>query len=605
MELSQALEYIPKVIEKDIVHINYKHVGELADKYYAYYTGVGLDELLQQVTTTETLEEFDQRKLLTKHITKSVLNSTKLPFFKAVRKNPLINKIDFISNAGKREKEIKEFIEKFNGTKNLDQYLENDFIEYNYQDPNAWLIVEFSPNDPTRKAQPYPFVATCKEVIDFAYINGILDYLIVKLPIKYIQNDKQTDGFKWTFYLGNYTIVVQTVSSTENLPGHTYFEIGADRYSEIVYTIQAQQNGSPIDPDLKPAAIRFGFIPDPVTKYNTFLSIFDCAMPYLEKTLKINSELDQSMAMVAFPYRFAYYPNCTHEGCNRGIMPDGKDCPVCKGTGSIPIQSGVQQIMGLPLPRNKDEMIDLNALSASKSPDIELLRFDSEFIQGLKTEVQATIFNQDLITKSQVTTTATEQLLDRDNLNDTLYPFSRKYSEIRSLCVYFIAIYTDNVKRLEDGKPDIIIQHKFPFDFKMKPLNELMNDLKAAYDSKASSATIAAIEDDINEILYFDRPDELKRIRIQNRFNPFRGVSPDEVRLIFASNYASKYDQTLYSNLTNIFAELERENQNPWIYDLEDAKIFDLVDKKVKERMVLLNSEKPKEVERIDFNTQK
>ena len=73
---------------------------------------------------------------------------------------------------------------------------------------------------------------------------------------------------------------------------------------------------------------------------------------------------------------------------------------------------------------------------------------------------------------------------------------------------------------------------------------------------------------------------------------------------MIASNLVSKFDQILYTNLFNIFAELERENQEPWFYDMEEKKIYDLIIAKVKERTTLLDSEKPKEIQKIDYNIQ-
>lgn len=602
MKLELALEYLPKVIEKDIRHIDYKRVCELASDYFAYYTGKGLDEKLQQVTSTETKEEFEQRKLLTKHITKSVLNSTKIPFNKALRKKPEYNKIDFITKGKDNAiKEINEYIDTFNGTRSLDEFLEVLFIEFNYHDPNAWLIVEFEPNDVLRKAQPYPFIATAEQVIDYKLNNGILDYVIVMFDIKYLEDGKEVKGKKYTLYAGNETIVIQNVSKEYVLkPGQEAIEINNKRYLKEIFTVKAET-----DPDLTPAAIRFGYIQDPATQYRTFISVYDCAMPYLEKTLKINSEFDQSNAMITFAQRYSYQNKCNAEGCHKGTLPDGSQCQSCKGTGVMQAHTGVQQIISLPLPDNKEEMIDLNGMMVYKTPPIELLTFQKDYINQLKIDIHTTIFNVDLISKTEVSTTATEQLLNRDNMNDTLLPFARHYSEVRTLCVYFIAVYTDNVKPVTaNGKtrPDIIITHKFPYDFKLKTLGELMADLKAAYDSKASIATISAIEDDINDILYYDRPDELKKIRTINKYNPFRGNTPDEVKLMIASNLVSKFDQVLYTNLFNIFAELERENMEPWFYDLDEKKIYDLIVKKVEERTTKLESEQPKQVQSLDLN---
>ena len=118
----------------------------------------------------------------------------------------------------------------------------------------------------------------------------------------------------------------------------------------------------------------------------------------------------------------------------------------------------------------------------------------------------------------RVSTTATEKILETDNLNDTLYPFARNYSATWEFVVYDIATFTD----LYEG---LTLQHKFPNDFKFKSLTELMEELQMAKNAGASTSTIAAIEDDINEILYSDRPEALKEMRIKNQINPFRGYS--------------------------------------------------------------------------------
>ena len=76
-------------------------------------------------------------------------------------------------------------------------------MDYNYTDPNAFLITEFAAFDNLKeKAKPYPFIATSAEAIMFEYHNEILDYLIVKLPITYLYKGIPQPGFKYTMYLG-------------------------------------------------------------------------------------------------------------------------------------------------------------------------------------------------------------------------------------------------------------------------------------------------------------------------------------------------------------------------------------------------------------------
>lgn len=595
--MENAIAYLQNIVENKSELKYYQRRCDLASEYFDYYTA-NLDARLKRIISRESDIEFEQRKALTNHISKSILNSTKLPFQKAARKKPLIAKIDFNTESDKRAKEVKDFMSKYNGARSLDQYLEQMVIEYNFIDPNAFLITEFFPNTATEKVKPYPFIATSKQVVDYNYINGMIDYVIVRLDIKYTEGDVVKDGFKYTMYNGNQTYVFERVAKDYVQPGGEYFITkSGDKYLISEYKVQAQG-----DPDLTPAAIQFGYILDPETNYETFLSIFDCAMPYLRKTLKTNSELDQSMAMMAFPQRYRYVPDCNADGCHQGKLPDGQDCAACGGTGKAKVHKGAQDIQEFSLPRDPQEMFDLAKLAYDHSPNIDLLKFQDEYIKALKVDVHTTIFNNDIFVKPQVTQTATESNIEVDNMNDTLFAFCRRYSQIWQHSVYFIAVFTDNVKRTAEGS-DIIIQHQYPNDLKLKTLSELMADLKAAYDSKASVSTISAIEDDINEILYSDRPDELKRIRIQQMFAPYKGYTPDDIRYFFSSNLTTKFNQVLYSNYANIWLDLEKEHESPWIYDLAQPKIWDLLKTKVEQLMSDIEAEKPQQATQLDLGT--
>ena len=118
-----------------------------------------------------------------------------------------------------------------------------------------------------------------------------------------------------------------------------------------------------------------------------------------------------------------------------------------------------------------------------------------------------------------------------------------------------------------------------------------MTELQTAKNADASTSTIAAIEDDINELLYADRPEELKIIRIKNSINPFRGYSEENVRLLISQGMTTRYNQILWGNLESIFNELEQENQNPWLYDLSYSVILEKVSAKVLQYMAIMDAE--------------
>lgn len=581
MDKIEGFELLKKIVDKDIVHEDYDRVVTLADKYYKMKTGDGIEDLLKRIETRVTEEEFDQIKNIYRSIIPSTLNSTKMPFLKASRKQPT-KKIDFESGTDTKKAEIQEFIDKYWGDKSLEQFMEYAFVDYNYIDPNAFLITEFDPFDPrVEKASPYPFIADSEQAVMFEYKNEILQYLVVKLPIKYMDNDVEKDGVKYTMYLGMDTIVFSQVG-TKTVQDAETIEIKGKNYA--IYYFEPKNEKVP--------AMRFGYLRDEETKGRTFVSVFHCVIGLLEKTLKIDSELDLSCAMVAFPQRFAYVSPCKNPGCMKGTMPDNSECPVCHGTGTEPIHKGTQDVITLALPRDPSQMIDLENMLVYKGPQIDLLQFDSDYLEKLEKKVQAKMFNADLYTRDKVSTTATEELLEADNLNDTLYGFAQQYSALWKFVVKDIATFTD----LNEG---LILVHQFPKDFKFKSVTVLATELQTLKQAEASPSTVAAIEDDMNELLYSDRPDDLRRITIKNKFNPFRGYSEANIHFIISQGNTSLYNRTLWENEEAIFQELERENMNPWLYDMDESLINKKIQAKTLEYMAKIEGEKQKEMEQF------
>ena len=588
MDKVEGLELLKKIIDKDLRHQDYDRVTLLAKKYYQMKTGDGIEDLLQRIETRTSAEEFEQVKNIYRSIIPSTLNSTKMPFLQAARTEPQ-RTIDFMSDSDTKITELQDYIDKYWGDKSLDKYLEYAFVDYNYIDPNAFLITEFDEFDPRKeKAKPYPFIADSTQAIMFEYKNEILEYLVIQTPIKFLLEGIEKDGSKYTMYLGEDTVVFIQTGSRNPIDGLEVFEIKSNLYELFEYQPKNE----------KVPAIRFGYNRDEQTKGRTFVSVFHPVIGLLEKTLKIDSELDLSCAMVAFPQRFAYISPCTNPGCNKGFMPDNSECNVCHGTGTQPFHKGTQDIITLALPRDPAQMIPLDNLLVYKGPDISLLEFDMNYLKSLKETVYAQMFNLDRYLRSDVSVTATEVNVEADNLNNTLYGFAQHYSTVWEFVVKDIATFTD----LSNG---LIVDHQFPKDFKFKTVEQLFADLSAAKNAGASSSTIDAIQNDINKKLYADRPDDLKRMDIKNKFNPFAGYTEANIRFIISQGNTTLYNRTLWENLESIFQDLEFEHDSPWLYDMKETKIRELIQAKTNEYMANIKVQKDAEAEQFSvFNQQ-
>ena len=358
MNKKDGLAKLTKIVTDNITHQDYKRVTSLSDTYYKMVSGDDISELLHRITRRETEDEYEMRKLITNSVIPPTLASTKLPFQKTVRTKPKKRIIKWDKTDDEtRKAEFEVFLFNYWGDASLEKFLEYAFVDYNYIDPNAFLITEFDNFDAQKeKAKPYPFIATSDQCVMFEIKNNILVYLVVKLPIKYKVaelDEKESDGVKYTIYLGMDTITFTQVSRNVVTEGEI-IDIGPINYLVEYFTPKNK----------KVPARRFGYKRDAETQGRTFVSTFHDILPYLNKTLKIDSELDLTAAMCAFPQRFAYVAPC--KDCVKGKQPDGKTCPVCNGSGKEPFHNSTMDVITLDLPRDVIDIIDLEKLLVYK-----------------------------------------------------------------------------------------------------------------------------------------------------------------------------------------------------------------------------------------------
>lgn len=586
----EALGILTNTITNNIYHKHYKHVVEYAKKMNILITGDNMKELLRKFSRREDDVQFAQRVELTNAITPAVAASLMTPFYKVGRSNNIIKSITFESNdnSGTKLEDIKDAELHYNGDKSLHRYLETRLVELNFSDPNSFIVTEFdmpevgAMGELLNKVEPRPFEVSSHEAINYFYKNNILQWLVIKDNCNYYDfNDNVKKGEVFTIYYPDIAIKFTQIDLTSegiaigqlisySTPDGVvqYYRSDKQRFFQVEnFTYNAGYV----------PAVRVGYKPDLSTDGVTMVSPMHDALCYFMKSIKTVSEFDLTMALHAFPQKFQYVQRClgvNNLGCNNGQTTDGGTCSKCSGSG-FAIHTSAQDGVVMRIPKDKQDIIDLQQLVHYESPPIDLLKFQDEFIFQLKNEARQAVFNSEIFTKSDITKTATELTLSMEAVYDTLFPFAENFSKVYKDILYIIARFVDVT--------DIIIEHRFPKDFKFKTTGELLNELKIANESGAPGYVRTELSMDIAAQQYVDKPLELKRIESKQRYYPFPDKTQTEIAFIISSDLTTKYNKILYANFDNIFLELEKDAQRLslsfYAYPPEKQKL--LLDEKV------------------------
>lgn len=616
MQLSDALKLVNRLIETGETHQDYTRTKELAETYRIYITGCDIAKKLIQFVQREDAALFAQRLKITKSITPAVASSIRQPFNKVVR-NDRVRKVVNVKNEG-RKQAIEQMIKGFYGAarkmnRGLDYWMNTRFVELNFSDPNSWLVIEWeAPEDEAKTIMPRPFEVSAEQARNFFIVNDEVKWLFVEQPIKFSGYGSQAtgstgvqpgnnvapaavqpakdkaskyEGFRYTLYDEEVTVVFEQVDPEYLKQTGYVLQQGEEliKIKEVTYIVRNYT------PKIGYAPVfRIGYKRDEVTSGRTFVNPWHDALCYFEKSLKVVSELDLTMTLHTFPQKLQYVHKCTgasrEKRCNQGRLADGKECTACKGTG-YKIHTTAQDSILLPMPDNKDEMLNLDQLLVYKAPPIELIKFQNEYAQQLEKQAHTAVFNSQALTKVTFQT-ATENDNNFQSIYDALEPFTEKYSELwRDQVITFGILAGEKLEAIE-------VVHDFPADFKLKTGDVLLTDRKAATDSGAPSFLIETIDDDLATIIYAGDALGMQKYRVKRRFFPFAGNTPDEIAALLSSQYVPDEPKILYSNFDLIFKEIEVTNPEFWtMTDLPKQR--EMVAAKVLEYQERLKEQKP------------
>ena len=564
-------EKLIEIIKNNYTHKDYDRVVKLESTYRAFITDEGLGKRLRQFVKREDSLLFKQRCELTHFIVRPILNSVISVYNKIYRSTGIEKHIGYKDAKDTTKIETyKSIIDKYYNEDDIDAYLINNLTDDMFIDPNAWNVTEFEPTDGSKYAQPYPFYVSSAEAVDFEHKNGVLQYLVVKNKFK---GDKKPLN-KYTIYTANRAVQFIETEEDFGMVEMQEKEVNGFNYIKIDRVVYQIVEPTPYNIGFVPAK-RYGYIKDNVTKKRTYINPFDHLVPVLDKMLKVTSEMDLTLALHVFAQKYSYSPKCKAPDCYKGTnTTTGNVCGVCKGLGVITHKAS-HDVIEFPMPDNPQDLFDLSKLVHYSKPDIDLIKLQMQIIDELTAFIKDAAFNSDILTKKQVSDTATGRNIELQNVYDTLYPAATFYAEMWA----FINKACAKITGLDKN---FYVFTKINRDFKLKGWNDLMIDLDLCVKSGAGEAITRAIMADIARQLFIDSDIQFAKYKTKEFFEPFVGKTAEQIMLIIASLPNNDYFRILWTFFGDIFDYIElKEGEEFYFYTREKQQ--QIVDAKVKE----------------------
>lgn len=608
MLLTDALDLSQRFIATRETHEYYVRCCELADKYKALITGENIESLLRRFVRREDDEAFAQRIDLTIAITPAVTASLMRPFNKVLRNDKVKKHFDFKSKS--RNDVVQQMREGFYGrrrTKNkgFDYWLKTRYPMLQFVDPNSWVVYQWSmPESPAAVLQPRPYEVPSCNAWNWEIDNEEPQWLWVHNDIAYkklskTQGQKIKDaranavftdecGDRFTLYDTDYTITYTQVDPEYlRATGYTYAaneELWQEPTTKTYFLKRVYE------PKLGfPPVFRVGYEADVETNGATCVNGWHVAMPFLMKSVKTVSEMDLTMALHTFPQKMQYVQRCPGESkskrCDYGRIGDGQTCKACKGSG-YKVHTTAQDAIYFPFPSDgatNNEVLDLEKLLVYKSPPVDLITFQKTYIEYLTRECTNAVFTQTQQVKAtgpngssgnSSPVTATEINMNSEGVQDAVFPFTEKWRDIWIDGIYIMGALV-GIPDFETAEVTCV----FPSSLKIKSLDDLLGDLKAAKDSGAPSFLIDQINNDIAELVYAGDTIAELMYKTRHKFYPFNGQTADEVAFNVSSQYVTTYTKVLYANFEAIFQEIDLENPGFWFlsYDAQAPIVAEMV----------------------------
>lgn len=569
--MEENLQILFDTVEFGWRHHNYDAAQQVSKFAKMIVTGEGQHNMLHEFRLHENDDLKAQRERLTNTYTRFAASQVRKYFSKVRRVDGVTQNIEGVSEQD--EAVIKEKLGKFHGEKDLDDFLFDTIERLTFVDPNAFIVCERKDYRDTENAiidvDSYPFVVPSESAINYEYRNGQLQFLIV-----HQQREER-------IIKGNSSSTVHLDDYYYYLPNVTYLlsetiekEPESLRFNNKQFVLERYETGAGEIP-----AMQVGVYESDLHK-GLFVTPLEQATEVFKDMIRDKSFLDLAKALHLFLQRYEYTKPCKYEDergntCEGGMIRtlNGRiRCPQCEGSGNIR-SATQQQTVGIKMPKDPTQVFELSKLVHYVDLPNWLPQWLSSEVDALVKRVGYAVFNTNIVKENVTAKTATEVQIEYDKIYDVITPYAIRISQFIEK---FIRV-TGNYLGL-DAKG----VHKFPSDFKMKSLQELISDYQNAKNAGLSNSVLWGIQCDILAKLYKNTPEKIDSIKAQNKFKPFRSLSEEQTSLVLSSRRDNDYDKVLFENFDRVFFEIDSELEQPF-YMLNEIEQTRLVNTKVTE----------------------
>jgi hypothetical protein len=558
---------IEEIIQTEKYHKHYKRTIEVKELAYILNTGVGQEKILTSLRKRETPEQKKQREDITNTITQVPLSIIQNYYNKVRRVSGVLKRID--SPDKDRLELIENQVGDFHGYQSLEEYIHDTLAHFTFYDPNAYMLVlpevVYSNTGQAIDIKINHEVIGCQNIAHVEEMNGKpYEVITVKERIAYDALKREIKVKDYCLYTAGEVLEYIDITE-EGEPGNegTKTLIIEKTKKQRVYAVNRYENLSQECP-----LISLKTYLDPQTNNETGVTPYNPAIPLLRKLININSLSDLVIFLHTFPKRFVLSRSCQDKECDNGYYPDMSLCNTCKGTG-VDYHTSEQDLVVIRMPDNilPTDVPDLTRFSHTESPNIQTPEYLDRKVNELIRSILLSIFNQEIYSMNEIAKTATEKMLDYQNIYDKLQPYTERISIVYERVIQLMGQYYE-VNELE-------VQHSFPLDYQFETEPDLINRYDAARKAGLSQEILNSYEIKLIERQYRNNPYKVMLEKALVKHKPFNDKSEQAVVMILTNRSNNDYDKVLWENWSKIREVIEREYEDfPYLNDQRQAELL-------------------------------